>query len=167
MTGLDIAILILLGLSTLISVVRGIVREVLSLMSWVLAFGIALIYAEDVSALFDGFVSVVWLRYMLGFLSIFVVTLLAASLISRFAAMLIKTTGLKKTDRMLGMVFGFARGIVIVAVLVILGTATPVQEENWWQNSRLLPYINSATHWAMDFVPRADISHVVKDINGL
>lgn len=163
MTWLDITIVVLLAVSTVVSLVRGMTREVLSLAAWIVAFGMAIFYANRVSGLFSGFVHVPWLRYVGSFLLVLVAALLLASMLSRFIGMAIKTSGMGMGDRLLGMVFGFVRGIVVVALLTVLMSTMPVADEAWWKESKLMPYFRGGTQWLMKYVPRAEINHVVDD----
>jgi membrane protein required for colicin V production len=164
-TGLDIAIIVLLGASTAVSLVRGIMREVLSLVAWAAAFGVAVLYVDRVSGLFAGFIHIAWLRYVVGFLLILIATLIVASMLSRFISMVVKTSGMGINDRLLGMVFGFARGIVVVALLTVLMSAMPVVHEAWWKESKLIPYFRGGTQWLMKYAPRAEIDHVMDNLS--
>lgn len=166
MTWLDYALLVLVVLSTLISLVRGIVKEVLSLAAWVVAFGVAVYYANRLAAVFAAYVHVGWLRYVASFLLILVATLLLASMFSRFIAMVVKTSGLSATDRLLGMAFGLARGLVVAGMLTVLISAMPVEDESWWKESRLLPYFRGATQWLGDYVPKVEIKDAIGHIGG-
>ena len=161
MSWIDVVIIALVLLSTLISLMRGIVKEVLSLVSWVAAFGVAVYYANRLAAMFAGFIHVGWLRYVAGFLLILVATLLLASVLSRFIGAVVKTSGLGASDRVLGMVFGFARGLVLVGMLTVVISAMPVTEEPWWKNSVLLPWLRGATQWLTDHAPKTDIKDVI------
>mgnify|MGYP001547231626 CR=1 FL=1 len=162
MTPVDIAIVAVIALSALVSLVRGAVREVISLAAWVVSFAIALMYADTVARHFAGLVHVPWLRYVLSFVLLLVTAVLLASLAGRLLAMAVKSSGLGWTDRLLGMVFGLARGLIVVAVLTVLIGAMPVQQAGWWKQSRLLPYFNGATQKLMAEVPRDDIARAVR-----
>jgi membrane protein required for colicin V production len=165
-TWLDFTFIAVVALSTLISLVRGIVKEVLSLAAWVVAFGVAWYYANGIANVFAAYLHVAWLRYVLSFLSILLVTLLLTSMLSRFIGMAIKSSGMGMSDRLMGMVFGFARGIVVVALLTVMISAMPVREEPWWKESMLMPYFLGATQWLMNRVPQAEIHKAIEDFGG-
>lgn len=166
MTWLDYAVIAVLVVSTLVSLMRGIVKEVLSLAAWAVAFGVAWYYANGVATLFAGYVQVAWLRYVVSFLIILLATLLLASMFSRFIGMVVKTSGMGVSDRLWGMVFGLARGVVVVSLLTVVISAMPVRDEPWWKESVLLPYFLGATQWLMDRVPQADIENAVERLGG-
>ncbi len=155
-----------LAASTLVSLVRGIVKEVLSLAAWVVAFGVAWYYANGVAKMFSAYLHVAWLRYVASFLIILLATLLLASMFSRFLSMVVKTSGMGLGDRLWGMVFGLARGVLVVSLLTVVISAMPVRDEPWWKESVLLPYFLGATHWLMKRVPQAEIQDAVGSLGG-
>lgn len=161
MTWIDFAIVALVLLSTLISLVRGIVKEVLSLTAWVAAFGAAVYYANRLAAMFAGYIHAGWLRYVVGFVLILVAALLVATALTRLIGVVMKTSGLRPADRLLGMVFGFARGLVLAGMLTVVMSVMPVADEPWWKGSMLLPWFRDATQWLTDHAPKADLKDVV------
>ena len=62
-------------------------------------------------------------------------------------------TGMSGTDRLIGMVFGAARGILLVAILVLLAGLTPLPEEAWWVRSTLVGYFEELAFWLRDLMP--------------
>ena len=120
MAFLDYAIIAIIGLSSLISVIRGFVREALSLLGWIVAFWFALTFTDEVARLLVGQVSAPKIRSAAAFLILFVPTLFIAGVINFLAAKMVEKTGLTGTDRMVGIVFGVVRGAVIVSVLVLV-----------------------------------------------
>ena len=136
----DYTILAIIGLSALISVVRGFLREALSLFGWVLAFWLSVTFTDDVAALFEGQVSVPSVRHSLAVAAIFVTVLLATGIVIYVVGLIVDKTGLSGTDRMLGVVFGIGRGAVIVAILVLLAGFTPLPQDPWWKQSTFLPH---------------------------
>lgn len=162
MTPVDIAIVALIALSALLSLMRGAVREVISLAAWVAAFAVALMYADALARHFAGYIHVPWLRYVLSFLLLLIGAVLLASLAGKLLATAVKSSGLGWTDRLLGVVFGVVRGLIVIAVLTVLVGTMPVRQEAWWKQSRLLPYFSGATQKLMAEVPRADIPGAVR-----
>lgn len=161
MTAIDIVFAVLIAVSALISLVRGAVREVISLAAWVGAFWVAAAYSNALARWFAGFVHVPWLAYVMSFVLLLAATVLVVSLAGRLLSMALKTSGLGWTDRLLGMVFGLARGLVVAAMLTIMITAMPVQQEAWFKQSRLLPYFNGATQKLLAKIPRAEIKQAM------
>ena len=153
MSTADYVILGLVGLSATVSLLRGFVREALSLAGWVLAFWVALTFTRDVAAILPPSISVPSARLAVGFLALFFGTLLAAALVNFLAAQLVERTGLSGSDRLLGVVFGVARGAVIVAILVLLAGFTALPQDPWWRASALLPHFQQMALWTRGFLP--------------
>lgn len=140
MIWIDYAILGVVGLSALISVVRGFIKEALSLLGWIAAIWIGLAFCEDLGALLADKISVPSVRIALAFFALFVATLFATGLIIYLVGLLVEKTGLSGTDRMLGVIFGVARGVIIVGILVLLAGLTPLPNDPWWRESILVPH---------------------------
>ena len=149
----DFAILAVIAISVVISVFRGFVREVLSILAWVLAFWIAFLFTDQLAGVFDDMISVPSVRYVAAFLVLLIATLIVAGITNHLITRLIDKTGLSGTDRMLGVVFGVMRGIVIIGILVILARATPVTQDPWWRESALLGHFDDLAVWAIDYFP--------------
>lgn len=141
MNWLDLAILGVIGLSALISLLRGFVREVLSVLVWVLAFWLSLRFAGDAAAYLEAWIASPTIRLGAAFAAIFVATLVGGALVNQALVTLVGRTGLSGTDRLLGAVFGAGRGAVVVAAVVLLLGVTPMTEERGWRESTLLPGI--------------------------
>ena len=131
-------------MSTAISLRRGFVKEALSLLTWLVAFVVARLFAAQLSTLLADQVSVPSIRLGIAFLILFVSTLMLGSVVSFLVGQLIRITGLSSTDRLLGMVFGFARGTLIVVIAVALLRLTPVTGDPWYESSRLIPVFEQA-----------------------
>ena len=136
----DYLIVIVIALSMLIGLWRGLLREVISLVTWIAAFAIAFLFAEDGAAHLTPYLDVPSLRMAAAFGGLFLITLLLGGLIGLVATHLVDYTGLTGTDRVLGLVFGLGRGAVVIAILVLAAGLTPLPKDPWWQQSRLLPH---------------------------
>tara|TARA_Y100001934_G_scaffold283176_1_gene400984 strand:- start:421 stop:999 length:579 start_codon:yes stop_codon:yes gene_type:complete len=143
----DWILLTVLLVSTVISLRRGFVKEALSLVTWIVAFVVARLFAAQLAMLLVDQVSVPSVRLGLAFLMLFACTLLVGGTIGFLLGELIRVTGLSGTDRLLGMVFGFARGALIVVIAIAVLRLAPVTEDPWYQSSRLIPVVERAeTH---------------------
>lgn len=157
---LDYALLTIIALSALYSVFRGFVREILSLISWVMAFWIAIKFAPRLAETFADFISIPEIRFIGAFLLIFLLIMVGSIFISRLLVSLLQAGGLRPFDRLVGAGFGMARGIVIVTVLVLLAGQSPLTDEPAWQQSRMVPYLQKVAVWAADRVPREMLENV-------
>jgi membrane protein required for colicin V production len=140
MIWVDYAIIAILVVSAGISVLRGFLREAISLLGWVLAFWLALTFADDVSGLFARYVVQPSIRHALAFFTIVVATLVITAIVMYFVRLIVDKTEITGTDRALGIVFGIARGIVIVAILVLFAGLTALPKDPWWRESTFLPH---------------------------
>lgn len=153
MIWVDYVIVGIIALSALISLMRGFVRETLSLIVWVLAFGLAWTYFQDFSVQFTPWVETPSLRLGLAFVIILVGVLIAGGIVGFLIGQLVDKTGLTGTDRMLGMLFGAARGAVLVAILVLLAGLTPLPQDPWWAESQLIVHFQDLSAWLLSLLP--------------
>jgi membrane protein required for colicin V production len=147
MIWVDIVIPGIIAISALFSLMRGFVREALSLLGWVAAFWVALTFGKDVADLFLTGISTPSLRMVVAFTTLFVVMLVITAILNRLAGSLVSKTGLTGTDRMIGMIFGVGRGVLIVAVLVFLASMTTIPQDPWWQQSVLVDVFHKLALW--------------------
>lgn len=147
----DWIIVAIIGISCLISIKRGFVKEAISLAIWALAFFVAVAFDDRLAVLFQGSIESASLRFVLAFGLLFVATLVVGAMFNYLLGELVKITGLSGTDRLLGMVFGLARGlIVIMALLITLPMVVPVNQDLWWNQSVLIPQLLLMEHWCKD-----------------
>ena len=147
----DWIIIGLVAFSALISLIRGFVKEAMSLVIWMLAFTVAVNFKQPAAELLTNMINQPSIRQLVAFGALFVGTLLLGSMVSFLLGKLVSSTGLSGTDRMLGLVFGAFRGLLIVlALVVILPSALPVDQDPWWQASALIPVFQSFEAWGRE-----------------
>ncbi len=161
MNWVDIAILVIIAISVAISILRGFTREALSLAGWIIAFWIALTFSNKVEEFLVPHIETPSARMVVAFAILFFVTLILAALVNYLAVQLIEKTGLSGTDRMVGVLFGFARGCAIIAVMVLLGGLTALPQDPWWRESLLLHYFQDMALWARPYLP-TEIAAAIK-----
>lgn len=137
---IDWVILGLIAISAIVSLFRGFVREAVSLAGWIAATWISLTFVDDASAHLVQHVSEPSARLVVAFLALFIGVLLLTGIAGALAGMIVDKTGMSGTDRVLGMVFGAARGAVIVALLVLAAGMTPMPQDSWWRESTLVSH---------------------------
>jgi membrane protein required for colicin V production len=160
MIWVDYLIIGIIVLSAAISVVRGFIKEVLSLASWAVSFWVALTFAPNFSTLLIEYIETPSVRLFSAFIALFLITLILGALINHAISTLVEKTGLTGTDRALGVIFGLLRGGAIVVLLVLLAGATPMPNDAWWQQSVLIEQFESLAIWARDLLP-ADIADYI------
>lgn len=154
MSWFDIAILAVILISTLISLVRGFVKESISLTTWILAGFIALSYYLVLADLLQPYIESPTIAQVAGFSVLFLSTLIVGAIINYMVSQLVTKTGLSGTDKTLGLVFGAARGVLIVAMIVLFAGLTPMPSESWWQESLMVEHFLKVAIWIKDFMPQ-------------
>ncbi|GGY82314.1 CvpA family protein [Marinobacter zhanjiangensis] len=145
---IDWVIIALLTISTLISLKRGFVREALSLVTWVAAFIIARTFHPQMQSLLAGTVETPLVRLIAAFAILFVSTLIVGAIINNLIGHLVRVTGLSATDRVLGMVFGLLRGVVVVVVAIAFTRYTPLADDTWWRTSVMIERLGVVEDWS-------------------
>lgn len=153
MTGFDYAVLMVCGVSLSLGLWRGFVREVVALVSWTLAFWVAKEFGyagvAAVSNVFDDPL----VQTTLGYALVFIGVLLLCSGVAALIRMLITAAGMGLTDRVLGGLFGFARGILIVMLGVLVCGFTSLPQKNWWQEASFAPPLETAVLATKPWLP--------------
>ena len=151
MAHIDWIILSVITLSGLISLVRGFVKEAMSLVIWIVAFALAMQFKELAAGLLINMIEQPSIRQLVAWGGLFVATLLLGSVVNFLLSKLVSSTGLSGTDRMLGLVFGVFRGLLIVlALVIVLPGALPVDQDAWWQTSKLIPIFQGFEAWGRE-----------------
>jgi len=151
----DIALLAIVGLSTLVGLWRGFVVEVMSLAVWIAAFWLAFSYGDAAALLFEGLVEAPSARLLLGYALLFTLALAVGGLATWLMGKLVKSTGLSGTDRLLGLVFGLVRGYALGAVAVLLAGFTALPGDLWWEQSRVIPTFQRGAQWMRLHLPKS------------
>lgn len=153
MITVDYIILGIIALSAIISLFRGFVKEAFSLFIWISAFWLSWTFFRDLAAFLIQWISLPSARLGISFAIIMIVVLIIGGIIGYLLSKLVEHTGLSGTDRLLGVFFGVARGVVIVAILILLAGLTPVPEDPWWSESLLIGHFQEISVWLRDLLP--------------
>lgn len=160
MTWFDYAVIAIVGISILLSIIHGLVREILSLASWVVAFVVAEIFAAEVAPLLPAALANPSLRLLAGFLCVFFVVLVAMTLLAIALSSLIKTAGLGFADRALGAVFGLVRGLAIVMIAVLLAGLTALPKQPVWRHAVFSEPLVILANWVKVWLPDEMAKHI-------
>jgi membrane protein required for colicin V production len=149
----DYVILAVIVISVLLGLWRGLIAEVLALAVWIVALWAAWQFGEVVSTYMPAALQDPAARLFAAWALIFVLVLIAGAVLGWLLRMLVQGTGLSGTDRMLGMLFGAARGVLIVTLGVLLLGMTPFPRDPWWRQSVLLPGFQRAAQALQAHLP--------------
>lgn len=153
MTVFDYVVIGIVGLSLLFGLWRGVVSEILALVAWGLGIFAAIEFGAAVgSTVFTGLGDPA-IRTLAGCVLIFVGVLVAMALVRLAVRSMVKALGLSVSDRLLGMVFGLVRGVLVTMVLVGLGGMTAAPKQPWWREATLAPPLETAVMVARNWLP--------------
>jgi membrane protein required for colicin V production len=156
----DYLVIFVLIASVVIGTMRGLVKEVLSLASWIIAFVVANAYAGALAPLLPAMVPGEVLRLILAFIALFIGVRILMGLLTLALDALITAGGLSFADRGLGSLFGLARGILIVLVGVILCGMTSIPKQDFWTHALLSPWAESGARAVKTFLPESMARHI-------
>jgi len=149
----DFIVLSVIVLSVIVSLMRGFVKEALSLTGWLLSLWIAMTFSSGMAELFGDSIKDPTLRLLAAFISLFILSLIVAAIINFFATQFVQRVGLTGVDRTIGAVFGFLRGILLVTIIVMLLGLTTLPKEKWWDESFFMFRFEVIATWLKDLLP--------------
>ncbi|TFW71697.1 colicin V production protein [Methylotenera oryzisoli] len=163
MTIFDYIVLIIIGLSVILSVMRGMIREVLAIVGLVAAFYVGVTYTNQLLPMMPVDIPNDALRVLAAFLVLFLATLLLATLLGIALSAIFKKAGLGWLNRFLGALFGVARGLLIVCVIVFLAGLTDIPKDPRWRNAMFSAPIEALVVNLLPWMPESIAKHVKYD----
>ncbi len=148
MNHMDLIMVAVVAVSTAISLLRGFVREALSLGVWILALVVSRLLSDPVSEILRPYIENPVMRLGVSYVVLIITTLFVGALLTNAISDLVRRTGLSGTDRMIGLFFGAARGLIVIMIVVaVLYYLTALPEAPWWQESVLVPQVLRLIEW--------------------
>ena len=163
MTVFDYIVLAIIGLSIIISVMRGLLAEALSILGWFAAFFVARTYSSQLEPMMPAGIPTESLRILAAFLVLFLATFLVTTLLSIALTTIFKKIGLGWLNRFLGAAFGFVRGLLIVCIIVFLAGLTSVPKDERWRNAMFSAPIEALVISLMPWMPESVAKHIKYD----
>ncbi len=160
MTLFDYVVLVIIGLSIILSVMRGLLAEVLSIFGWVAAFYVARTFSAQLAPMMPVEIPTESLRILAAFSVLFLATFLVTSLLSIALTSIFKKIGLGWLNRMFGAAFGLVRGLLIVCVIVFLAGLTSVPKDERWRNAMFSSPIEALVISLLPWVPESISKHI-------
>lgn len=152
-TYLDIFIAAVIVFSILMGLMRGFIREILSLICWIVAFAMAFNFQHLASVFFESHIGSPEIRGWAGFITVFIIALLGMSLLTMIVYKMFAATGITGADRGLGILFGFLRGVFIIAAMVAVVGLTSIPRADFYQRSALVGYFDPVARMIVDILP--------------
>jgi len=156
----DYVVIFILVSSVIISTMRGLVKEILSLVGWVAAFIVANAFGAQLAPMLPSVIPGDVVRLIVAFIALFLGVRVLMGLLALAIGALIEATGLSLADRGLGGLFGLGRGIVIVLAGVILCGMTSIPQQAFWKDALLSPMAETGARTVKPFLPAAFAQHV-------
>jgi membrane protein required for colicin V production len=152
MTAFDYGVIVILFASLALGLWRGLIGEVLALLAWILAALAAWQFGPEIGALITA-IADPGLRVLAGYAVVFISVLIVLALVRLAVRGLLKALGLTAVDRVLGVLFGIARGMLIVLILVAVGGMTSAPKQPWWERATLAPPLETAVLASKPWLP--------------
>ena len=160
MTVVDVVIIFIIVLSALFGLMRGFMRESISLAKWVIATWIAATFAPKLAPMLPAAIESEAVRQALSFASLFLIVFMLGTLVSHLGTRVLIKTGLTSIDRVLGVAFGILRGAIIIIIFVIVAGHFPkLPQEQWWQESVMLHHFENIVIWMQDYIPHMEVPY--------
>ncbi|MCX7115953.1 MAG: CvpA family protein [Gammaproteobacteria bacterium] len=151
-SGTDIAIIAVIGLSAITGIFRGLVREVIALLAWIISIWLAFKYCHEVSLWLAPYILDKTLQVVVAFILILVGILLLGGIVNAVIGFILRHAGLSGTDRLLGMGFGLMRGMLIVSLAIVIAGMTGVDLKPYQTTSKLFDYFEPIATWMSRYV---------------
>ncbi len=160
-SGVDLIILLVIAVSVVVSVVRGFFKEAVSLLTWVSAILITLMFTSRFASLLPReTIEGPQARFAISALMLFFGTMIVGSMINYLFQKILVNSNQGKLDRVLGIGFGAGRGVVIVTLLVLMANLIPTfKQEPWWRDSALIPPMQKAAKFIHAQLPQELAQH--------
>jgi len=150
---IDIIIIAIIALSVITGLVRGFVKEAISLCTWVLAIWVALNYSQSLIPWLSQYLHEKKIQSIAAFIILFIGILLAGSIVNFILGFILKSTGLGGTDKLLGLGFGFLSGVFIVALIIVAVKMTSLPHEQYSKESKLYAHFNPVEQFIYMLMP--------------
>jgi membrane protein required for colicin V production len=154
MNWLDIVFISIVTISIIISLFRGLIKEVFSLLIWIVSFWMAFHFVDFGALKLEPFIELPSARHLISFVGIFICSLMVGGMVNFIVGKLVTKTGLAASDRFFGMFFGLLRGLVVTVTITFFINATPLSEDPWWKESKLAPHFTKISEWARETMPK-------------
>lgn len=153
MTIFDYLVIFVLVCSVAISLMRGLIKEVIALLGWIVALVVANAYGDALAAMLPEVIPGHVLRLIVAFIALFIGVRILMMLLAMLLDSFIEATGLTMADRGLGMIFGLARGVVLVVTAVLLCGMTDIPRQDFWKNAMLSPVAVETAQAVLPILP--------------
>lgn len=154
MTWFDYCLAAVALISVSIGLMRGFTREIFSLATWVAAFVVASLYGSEAARYLEAHIADAALRQLAGCGLVFLGVLLAGSLVTHIATLLVRASLFSASDRVLGGGVGLIRAVLLLLVFMIIAGHYDARRQHWWEKSLVLPHFTAAAQGLENLLPQ-------------
>ena len=151
---IDIIIAVALLVSVVVGLMRGFVKEAISIAALLIAIWAALYFGPAVGDVSSSWLSSEGLQMWFGRILVFAIILSLGGLLGWGISKLVRMSVLSGMDRFFGSLFGAVRGVLLLAVFIIGGQFAGFDNDDWWLHSRLIPHVEVVADWIKVMAPR-------------
>jgi membrane protein required for colicin V production len=151
---IDIVIAVAIVLSVIVGIIRGFVKEAISVASLLVAIWAALFFGPGIGEVSDSWISSPDIQAWFGRILVFAVVLSIGGLLGWGISKLVRLSVLSGMDRLAGAVFGAGRGVLLAALFVLGGQFAGFDNDNWWNQSILIPHLEVVAEWITVMAPQ-------------
>ena len=151
---IDILIAVALIVSVVVGIIRGFVKEAISIAALLVAIWAALYFGPGVGDISDSWISSAEMQTWFGRVLVFAVILSLGGLIGWGISKLVRLSILSSIDRMVGSIFGVARGVLFVALFILGGQFAGFDNDHWWEASKTIPHFEVVADWIKVMAPQ-------------
>jgi membrane protein required for colicin V production len=149
----DLVIIAIIALSVFTGLIRGFVKELISLVVWVLSIWIAFNYSQVLHPWLQNYIQDKTIRNVTAFIIILLAALIVGGIANTIISFILKRTGLSSADRFLGMGFGFVRGVFIVALIMAVIKMADLPYQEYANSSVLYAKFDPIVDWLCSLAP--------------
>lgn len=150
---IDLILIGIIGLSALTGLFRGVVKEVIALGIWVVAIWVGYNYSQVLNPWVQPFIQDQTARTVVSFIVLVVGVLLAGAIANAIIGLLLSRSGLSSMDKILGMIFGFARGVFIISLVLAILQMTSLPYQQYVQGSKVCAQLTPVVNWISGYLP--------------
>lgn len=154
MPTIDIIIAAALVVSVIVGIMRGFVKESISIAALLIAIWASLYFGPAVGNVSSSWLSSEALQMWFGRILVFAIILSIGGLLGWGISKLVRMSVLSGMDRLLGSLFGAVRGVLLLALFIIGGQFAGFDNDDWWLNSRLIPHVEVVAEWIKVMAPQ-------------
>ena len=162
MATVDTIFLIIISLSVMVGILRGLIKEVISILSLIISIWASINFGAFVGSYFEFWINEPEFQLWVGMVATFICIIISGMILARILSKIFRFSFSAKIDRILGASFGFFRGCLLTSIFVLGAQLTSAPESEWWNRSNLIPYSKLLADKMIEYIP-TEINYIIKE----